>query len=49
MIKKVQLSLYPFITILLYLFSIIRLSYVKNINSYSLVVNIFIFLYLVLK
>ena len=49
MIKKVQLSLYPFITILLYLFSIIRLSYVKNINSYSLLVNIFIFLYLVLK
>lgn len=45
--KKIRI--YPLITVFLYFFCIVRLSYITNINSYSLVACGIIFLYLLLK
>lgn len=47
--NSIKFSLYPLLTVLLYFFCIIRLSYISNINNYSLVVCILIFLYLLFK
>ena len=47
--KKIKFSLYPLMVILTYLFCVIRLSYVSNINVYSLGISSMIFLYLIIK
>lgn len=49
MIKKIKFSLYPLMVILTYLFCVIRLSYVSNINVYALGISSMIFLYLIIK
>lgn len=47
--KKMKVSLYPIISVLLYVFCVVRLSYIDNLNIISLIVCSGIFVYLVFK
>ena len=47
--KTMRVTLYPIMIILTYLFCIIRLSYLPNINIFSLIVSIMVFIYLFTK
>lgn len=47
--RAIKLSFYPIIVILTYLFCVIRLSYLPNLNILSLIISIMVFIFLFIK